>query len=78
MAKKGIGKILLMNAEILAKLNNIETLTLSSTVNAVEFYHHMGYKGDIKTSHKLSSGVELDCVNMVKNIIVQKIKMIKI
>lgn len=74
MEKKGIGKTLLMNAELLAKKNNIETLTLSSTVNAVEFYHHMGYGEDVKNSHKLSNGIELDCVNMTKRIVVQKIR----
>ena len=43
-------------------------LKLNSTLNAVTFYHHMGYGEDINTFFTLSSGVNLDCVEMRKSL----------
>lgn len=68
MAGKGIGKLLLKKLEEIAQQNQIEILKLASTLNAVEFYHKMGYQGEVKSIFKLSSGVNLDCVEMTKQL----------
>lgn len=68
MAGKGIGKLLLIKLEEIAQQNQIETLKLASTLNAIEFYHQRGYQGEVKSVLKLSSGVELECVEMTKKL----------
>jgi GNAT superfamily N-acetyltransferase len=40
---KGYSKALLVELETIAQENNIRELNLSSTLNARDFYHHMGY-----------------------------------
>jgi N-acetylglutamate synthase-like GNAT family acetyltransferase len=74
MAGKGIGKLLLQKLEEIAQQNQIEMLKLASTLNAVEFYHRMGYQGEVKSIFKLSSGINLDCVEMTKQLITATIK----
>lgn len=73
MAGEGIGTLLLTSIEEMAEHHNIEMLTLSSTMNSIGFYHRMGYVGDAKSFHRLSSGVDLECVEMTKNIASRKI-----
>ncbi len=68
MGKRGIGKKLLLQLEDLARKNNINELKLSATLNSTAFYHHMGYLGDTLSSHRLSSGIALDCVEMTKRL----------
>lgn len=68
MNGKGIGALLLKSVEEISKKNNIKNFQLSSTLNAIGFYHHMGFIGNGKSFHMLSSGVRIDCVNMTKNI----------
>lgn len=68
MTGKGIGKLILEKIEHIAQNNGINELKLNSTLNAVTFYHHMGYGEDIKTIFTLSSGVNLDCVEMRKSL----------
>jgi len=69
MAKLGIGKQLLHHLEAMARKNNIPELKLSATLNSINFYHHMGYVGDVMSAHKLSSGISLDCIEMTKKLI---------
>ena len=66
MIGKGIGKLLLANIEEIAEQHNIEALSLSSTMNSIGFYHRMGYVGDVKGFHRLSTGINLECVEMRK------------
>jgi GNAT superfamily N-acetyltransferase len=68
MAKRGIGAKLLLQLEELARKNNINELKLSATLNSTAFYHRMGYIGDMLSSHRLSSGIALDCVEMTKKL----------
>lgn len=68
VSSKGYGKLLLDRIENIAKTYQINELQLSSTLNAVEFYHHMGYSGDIVSTEKLKSGMELNCVKMKKKL----------
>lgn len=66
MSGKGIGKLILKHLEEIAQRNQIKNLFLASTLNAVEFYHHMGYQGEVKSFFKLSSGTNLNCIEMSK------------
>ncbi|WP_028389615.1 GNAT family N-acetyltransferase [Legionella fairfieldensis] len=74
MSGKGIGKLLLQKLEEIAQQNQIEMLNLASTLNAVEFYHQMGYQGEVKSIFKLSSGINLDCVEMTKKLMIAPIE----
>ena len=67
-AGRGYGKILLECIEKIAQEEGIDELTLSSTLNAVEFYQHMGYEKKMRSSYRLLSGVTLDCISMNKKI----------
>jgi|694.fasta_scaffold145292_3 N-acetylglutamate synthase-like GNAT family acetyltransferase len=67
-ARKGYGRILLERLEKIAHIKKIDILTLSSTLNATAFYQHMGYGGNVRSTHKLLSGTILECVNMTKQI----------
>jgi N-acetylglutamate synthase-like GNAT family acetyltransferase len=67
-AGKGYGKTLLNNLEEIAKKHGIKELTVFSTLNANKFYRSMGYHENIKTTHELTSGIQLDCIKMTKKI----------
>ncbi|MCB2188705.1 MAG: GNAT family N-acetyltransferase [Deltaproteobacteria bacterium] len=62
----GFGKQLLWELEARASENNIDLLTLCSTVNAHGFYKHHGYSGEDTTFHELPNGVRLKCFRMHK------------
>lgn len=64
----GVGKRLLLELEAKALENNIDQLALCSTINALEFYKHCGYRGEDKTFHELSNGVKLECIRMHKTL----------
>lgn len=74
ISRKGIGKLLLQKLEEIAQQNQIEMLKLAFTLNAVEFYHRMGYQGEVKSIFKLSSRINLDCVEMTKQLITADIE----
>src|SRR5262245_52010405 len=61
---RGLGGALLKKLEEIAHSYGIEKLTLFSTLNAIQFYYHMGYREETKSSYQLLSGVTLDCVKM--------------
>ena len=62
----GIGKRLLLELEANASENNVDRLTLCSTINALGFYKHHGYTMESKTFHELPNGVKLECIRMHK------------
>lgn len=66
---KNYGKQLLTKIEDIAKSYKIGELFLHSTLNAIKFYHHMGYLGTTKRINKLNSGVKLLSVKMSKKLI---------
>ena len=67
--RKNYGKQLLNKMEDIARSNGIKELFLYSTLNSIEFYHHMGYEGTVKKNHKLKSGIRLRSVKMSKKLI---------
>jgi GNAT superfamily N-acetyltransferase len=66
---KKYGKQLLNKIEDIARSYGIEELITYSSLNAVNFYCHMGYVGTVKRTHKLNSGVRLLSVKMTKKLI---------
>lgn len=66
---KGVGRLLLEKLESIATQNKIDALKANSTLNAVDFYHHMGYIGNEESLFTLSSGVQLRCVVMSKRLL---------
>lgn len=62
----GVGKLLLMELEAKASESNLDQLILYSTINALEFYIHFGYREGNKTFHDLPNGIRLECIRMHK------------
>ncbi len=64
----GCGRQLLLELESIALENNVDQLTLFSTINALGFYQHHGYVSANKTFHELPNGVRLECICMHKTL----------
>lgn len=64
----GVGKKMLLELEKTASENNVDQLTLCSTINALDFYKHHGYLEKNKSFHELSNGVKLECMQMYKSL----------
>lgn len=67
-AGRGVGRLLLQEAEALAREGRIRGLHLKSTLNAVSFYEHMGFTRIERVVYVLPSGTELPCVLMEKHL----------
>jgi N-acetylglutamate synthase-like GNAT family acetyltransferase len=65
---KKYAKQLLNKMEDIARNHEIKELFLYSTLNAVDFYHHMGYEGSVKIMHRLKSGTSALSVKMSKKL----------
>ena len=68
VARGGIGQKILCKLEERAQDFGLKSLYLNSSLNAVPFYRHSGYELQKETKHRLSSGVEIGCVVMKKEI----------
>ncbi len=68
VARRGVGKTILQKLEERAQDLNIKLLKLDASLNAVPFYKSEGYKPQKETKHRLTSGVEIGCVLMVKEL----------
>jgi putative acetyltransferase len=64
----GCGKQLLLELESIALKNNVDQLTLCSTINALGFYQYHGYASGNKTLHELPNGIKLECIQMRKTL----------
>jgi len=62
----GIGTKILKALEKIATDHNSDKLTLSGSLNSESFYKKNGYKVLNYSSHTLSTGVKMKCVNMEK------------
>lgn len=65
---QGIGSKILAHLEELALLQGINKLYLDASLNAEKFYCHHGYSIVERTSHRLHSGMMIDCVKMSKEL----------
>jgi len=67
-ARKGIGRTLIREAELLAGENGLCELNLKATLNAVEFYERVGFLRREALSFLLPSGTGLMCISMTKSL----------
>ena len=67
--RRGIGIKLLVALEDEAKMKGIVKLTLSASLNAVEFYTRAGYRVGTSQLHQLRPGVAIPCVHMSRNLL---------
>ncbi|HOP80195.1 MAG TPA: GNAT family N-acetyltransferase [Armatimonadota bacterium] len=65
--RQGVGSAILKHIEEVARANGINTLRLRSSLNAFEFYKHLGYEETERIVH-CADGIEFDCINMKKDI----------
>lgn len=64
--RRGIGLEVLGKLEERARALGLEELRLNSSLNAVPFYARAGYAAKERSKYRLSTGVEITCVPMVK------------
>ncbi len=64
--RKGIGRNIIKFLENRALSHGLKTITLQSTLNAVEFYRACGFAGNQLVSYTTSRGVSMGCVSMTK------------
>jgi GNAT superfamily N-acetyltransferase len=67
-ARRGVGTKILASLEELAVLHGADKLHMDASLNAERFYCHHGYSVIDRASHRLSSGIEMDCVKMSKEL----------
>lgn len=67
-AREGVGAALLAHLEGYARGTGLSTLTLSASLNAVDFYARAGYERVRRDIHETTGGVELPCVLMRKRL----------
>ncbi len=66
--RRGIGLKVLETLEERARALGLEELRLNASLNAVPFYKSAGYLGHEESKYRLSTGVEIACVPMRKEI----------
>lgn len=66
--RRGVGLELLRKLEERARSHGLEVLRLFASLNAVPFYKRAGYSAQEQSKYRLSTGVEIACVPMVKTI----------
>ena len=63
-ARRGLGRTILETLESAARDAGLETLVLTASRNAVEFYERQGYAGVETVRLEMSDDVELACLRM--------------
>lgn len=67
-AREGVGAALLAALEGYARGVGLSELTLSASLNAVDFYDRAGYERVGPDTHETTGGVELECIRMRKRL----------
>jgi GNAT superfamily N-acetyltransferase len=62
----GIGTKLLHEIESIARASGLTSVSLDSTLNAVRFYEHRGYRREAEVVHTEPDGTQIECVRMSK------------
>lgn len=65
---RGLGTQFIQFAQDMLQKKGHKMMQLKSTLNAVEFYKHMGFHVESPSTHNLSSGEMLPCMHMTKSI----------
>jgi GNAT superfamily N-acetyltransferase len=66
--RRGIASRIFAVLEKLARAAGIQSLEISSTLNAVSFYEHVGFARCRRTEYHHPDGFSLDCFAMVKEL----------
>lgn len=66
--KKGVGKMVMVLIEEIAKTQGAKKITLGSSLNAVGFYEKCGYSKKGISTFKCNNGVELGVINFEKQL----------
>ena len=66
VGRRGIGREVLRKLEERASALGLRVLRLNASLNAVPFYEKAGYVPQERSKYRLSTGVEIACVPMVK------------
>jgi GNAT superfamily N-acetyltransferase len=67
-ARRGVGTALLCGLEEIARQAGLSGLTLSASLNAVDFYARAGYQANEQTTWRHPAGFDLPCVAMAKDL----------
>jgi N-acetylglutamate synthase-like GNAT family acetyltransferase len=68
VARCGVGNAILQWLEERARDLSIKSLKMNASLNAVPFYKSAGYESQKEIKHRLTSGVEIGCVFMTKEL----------
>lgn len=68
VTRRGVGRMILHLLEERARALGLEAVSLSASLNAVEFYKRAGYAAREESKFRLATGVEIACVPMVKKL----------
>ena len=66
--RRGIGRAMLHHLEGIARKNDLETIFLDATLNAVNFYRSQGFVGEARGVFHSPRGLSLECVPMTKSL----------
>ena len=64
--RRGVGMKVLQKLEERARALGLQELRLNASLNAVPFYKRAGYLAQAESKYRLSTGVEIACVPMLK------------
>jgi putative acetyltransferase len=64
--RRGIATAILARLEDLAVASGLKQLHLNASLNAEAFYRKHGYAAIERGVHRLSAGINMDCVRMIK------------
>ncbi|MXV61399.1 GNAT family N-acetyltransferase [Natronorubrum sp. JWXQ-INN-674] len=67
-AREGVGRTILAALESAAREEGLETLVLTASRNAIDFYRDRAYEGIETVSLEMEEGVELECLRMQRTI----------
>ena len=68
VVRRGVGSAILVRLEERARDLGLKTLKMDASLNAVPFYRSAGYESQKGMKHRLSSGVEIGCELMTKEL----------
>lgn len=68
VAGRGVGSEILRKLEERAMASGLKALRLDASLNAIPFYTRNGYSTVRELKHRLTSGVEIACVLMTKDL----------
>ena len=65
---RGVGAALLREAEDRARHAGFDSMHVSASLNAVEFYRRAGFEPQVQRSYGLANGQRLECMFMIKKL----------